>query len=351
VTEFTGVHSGEQREAGREGETGAGSHHGDEALLQGLAQGFEGVAPELRQLVEEEDAVVRQARLAWTGVAAAADHPGRAGAGVRAAERAVLEQARRGFLRHQRVDLGDGDGLRQGEGWQQAGQAAGEHRLARARRPEKEEVVPAGGRHFEGPFGRLLASHLREIGAVGPGASGEQGSGDRGDRLRPGQVVDGFGQAEKADHRHRAQSGGLRGVGRRQQHLAAGEAPPEVGDGEAAADGADGSVQAELAADEPAVERFLGELVVGHQHRQGNGEIEVVAFLAQVGGSEIDDDGLGIQVEAAVLDGGSHPLAALAYRGIGESHDLNLWESVVDVDFDLDGAGLNAPWRSCRSSG
>jgi hypothetical protein len=91
-------------------------------------------------------------------------------------------------------------------------------------------------------------------------------------------------------------------------------------------------------------------LFVGHQHRQGNGEVEVVAFLAQIGGSEIDDDGLELQVEAAVLDRGSHPLAALADRGIGESHDLNLWESVVDVDFDLDGACLNAPRRGCSGS-
>ena len=77
----------------------------------------------------------------------------------------------------------------------------------------------------------------------------------------------------------------------------------------------------------------------------------MVAFLAQVGGSEIDDDGLGIQVEAAVLDRGAHPLTALANRGVGKSHDLHLRESVMDVDFDLDGACFNPPWRGCSGSG
>jgi hypothetical protein len=225
---------------------------------QGLAQRFEGVAPELRQLVEKEDAVVSQARLAGTGVAAAADHPGRAGAGVGAAERSLLEQARRWFLGHQGVNLGDGDGLRQGERRQQAGQAPGEHRLARAGRPEKEEVVAARGRHLEGPLGGFLAPDLREIGAVGPASGGERGSGDRRQGLRSGQVMDGFGQPEEADHRHGAEGRRLRGVGRRQQHLTAGEAPAQIGDGEAAADGADGAVQTQLAADEAAVESFLG---------------------------------------------------------------------------------------------
>ena len=59
----------------------------------------------------------------------------------------------------------------------------------------------------------------------------------------------------------------------------------------------------------------------------------------------------GVQVEAAVLDRGAHPLAALADRGVGKSHDLDLRESVVDVDFDLDGAGFDTPWGGCSGSG
>ena len=99
------------------------------------------------------------------------------------------------------------------------------------------------------------------------------------------------------------------------------------------------------------VERVLRDLLVGREHRQGDGEVEVVALLAQVGGREIDDDGLGFQVEAAVLDRGAHPLAALADRGVGKSHDLDLRESVLDVDLYLDGAGFDPPWRGGSGSG
>jgi hypothetical protein len=148
-------------------------------------------------------------------------------------------------------------------------------------------------------------------------------------------VLDGLGEAAEAEDRHRLQGRRLGGVGRRQQDLA----------------GPDGAVETQLAADQAAGERLLRDLLVGREHRQGDGEVEVVAFLAQVGGSEIDDDGLGFQVEAAVLDRGAHPLAALADRGVGKSHDLDLRESVMDVDFDLDGACFDAPWRGCGGSG
>ena len=41
------------------------------------------------------------------------------------------------------------------------------------------------------------------------------------------------------------------------------------------------------------VERLLRELAVGGQEGEGDGEVEVVALLAQVGRREVDDDGSG----------------------------------------------------------
>lgn len=90
---------------------------------------------------------------------------------------------------------------------------------------------------------------------------------------------------------------------------------------------------------------------MGGEEGSGDGEIKVVAFLAQVGRGEIDDDGLRGQVESAVLERRSHALAALANRDVGETDDLDLRQSVVDVDFDLDGTGFDAPWRGCGGSG
>ena len=55
---------------------GPGDH--DFAGLQGLAQGIQGLAAEFRQLVEEQDAVVRQGDLARPGPVAAAGEGGHA---------------------------------------------------------------------------------------------------------------------------------------------------------------------------------------------------------------------------------------------------------------------------------
>ena len=71
-----GVHRGHQHEPGRVGERGRGPRDGDPAVLQGLAQDLEDVLSELRQLVEKEDPVVREAHLAGPRDLAAADQPG-----------------------------------------------------------------------------------------------------------------------------------------------------------------------------------------------------------------------------------------------------------------------------------
>ena len=211
--------------------------------------------------------------------------------------------------------------------------------------------MAASRRHLQRPLRRLLPAHLGEVGRSHDDVGGEGRSGDGGHLGLARQVLDRLGEAPQPQHRDGFERRRLGGVGRRQQDLLEAQPAPEVGDGEAAAHGADGAVEAELAADQPAGEGLLRDLLVGREHRQGDGEVEVVPLLAEVGGSEIDDDGLGFQVEATVLDRGAHPLAALADRGVGKPHDLNLWESVVDVDLDLDGAGFDAPGSGGDGSG
>jgi hypothetical protein len=294
---------------------------------------------------------VRQARLARPRRAAAADHPRRAGASVRAAEGAQAQQPGRRLLGDQGVDLGHRDRLRQAERRQDPRQPAGEHGLPRAGRSEEEEVVAPRRRHLQRPLRRLLPAHLGEVGRSHHDVGGEGGSGDGRHLGLSRQMLDRLGEAPQPQHRDGFERRRFGGVGRRQQDLLEAQPAPEVGDGEAAAHRADGAVEAELAADQPAGQGLLRDLLVGREHRQGDSEVEVVPLLAEVGGSEIDDDGLGFQVEATVLDRGAHPLAALADCGIGEPHDLNLWESVVDVDLDLDGAGFDAPGGGGDGSG
>jgi hypothetical protein len=186
---------------------------------------------------------VGQAGLAGPGIAPTADHPRRAGARVGTSERALPEETGRRLLGHQGVDLGDRDGLRQGERWQDAGQPPSEHGLARTWRSQEEEVVSAGGGDLQRPFRHLLAPYLRQVRDRRGSVAIERLSGYGRQRSGSREVMDGLGQSLKANDRDGFQSRRLGSVRRRQEHLPGSEAPPQVRDGEAAAHGADGSVE------------------------------------------------------------------------------------------------------------
>src|ERR1700680_2190419 len=81
-----GVHRREQGEAGWKDQAGAGADDAHQPLLERLPQGLEGVAPELRELVEEEDAEGGETGLARARVRAGGGRGARA-AGRRAAPR------------------------------------------------------------------------------------------------------------------------------------------------------------------------------------------------------------------------------------------------------------------------
>ncbi len=136
------------------------------------------------QLVQEQHAVVRQADLAGPRHArAAADQAGVGNGVVRRAERPLAQQAR--ALRQDAgdaVDLGGLERLLEGQRRQDAGQALGQHGLARARRPDHEHVVHAGGGHLERALGGGLAAHVAEV--ERDAASGARGRPARGDGRR-----------------------------------------------------------------------------------------------------------------------------------------------------------------------
>lgn len=71
VATGAGVHGGDQLEARREAHPVVGPGDDDLSVLQGLAQDFEDLSVELRQLVEEQHALVGQGDFARAGLAAA----------------------------------------------------------------------------------------------------------------------------------------------------------------------------------------------------------------------------------------------------------------------------------------
>ena len=104
---------------------------------------------------------------------------------ARPVQRAIARQ-----LPEQASHLGDLDRFREFERRQDSRQAAGQHRLARARWPAQQQVVSSGGGHLQRTLGLFLSVHLAQV--VLKSAFGRRGgeAGRRGgDWLGAKQVV------------------------------------------------------------------------------------------------------------------------------------------------------------------
>ncbi len=198
---------------------------------------------------------------------------------MRRAERPARDQRplRREHARD-RVDAHHLERLPRLERRQDRRQPPAEHRLPRARRTGKQQVVAAGSRELERTPRALLAAHVGEIGLirlrllVGRLCGWRpQFAAEVGDRL--GEVA----------HRHCLDAAQLRLAGRlggAQNPLEPGT-PRALGDGERAAHGPDPAVEGQLAD-----RRVLGEpldrkLPGRRQHRQRDREVEARSFLPE----------------------------------------------------------------------
>ena len=95
-------------------------------------------------------------------------------------------------------------------------------------------------------------------------------------------------------------------------------------DGEHSGNGAKTAVESELTDEEELTEIAELKGSIGAEDPDGHREVEAGAFLLDVSGSEIDGDVGGRNVEAGVLDGSANAVSALAYRGIGQTHGVEV---------------------------
>ena len=174
------VHRRDQLDPRRKGHVGVGAGDADASGLERLAQRIEHRALEFRQLVEEQDAEVREADLARADAQAAADQRRHRGAVVRRAERPAAPDLAAAELAGDRRDHRDFERFGRLERRKNARKARGEQRLARARRTAHQQIVPAGGGDLERALGDLLPL---DLGQSGP-PSGGFGLG-RGRRRQP----------------------------------------------------------------------------------------------------------------------------------------------------------------------
>ena len=108
------------------------------------------------------------------------------------------------------------------------------------------------------------------------------------------------------------------------------------GSGQHAGDGNQASVERKLAQRRQARQRILGDDLHGDQQPQCYGQVEMAAFLGQVGGREIDGDALGREGEPHGADCGTHPLAAFGHRLVGQADDGKGGQAGGDLDLHVD---------------
>jgi hypothetical protein len=245
------------------------------------------------------------------------------------------------------VDLGGFDGLFEGERRQDAGEALGEHGLAGAGRADHEDIVHAGGGHFEGAFGHGLAAHVAEIGrrlgclrmAVARGDRGRKllGAGEQGDHF--GQIAD----AVHVDAFHHGRLGGVLGGNDQVGDALLARAD---GDGQRAAHGAYGAIERKLADEDVLVQGL--HRAHGAQDADGHGQIEAGAFLAHVGRGQVDGDAFVGVAEAGIDERALDALAAFADGDVGHADHYGVPRVAgrEHVDFDIDQVSIDAIDRS-----
>ncbi|ETX15279.1 hypothetical protein OCH239_17980 [Roseivivax halodurans JCM 10272] len=146
---------------------GAGDH--DLSGLDWLAQRLEHLAREFRELVHEEDAVMREADLTRLGPPSTADDRRLARRVVRLAERAFARDTSLVEKAGERMDHRCLERLERGKQREEPRHTRREHRLSRSRRSHHHQMMAARRRDLERPLGFLLPLHVPKIAYGGRG--------------------------------------------------------------------------------------------------------------------------------------------------------------------------------------
>ena len=217
------------------------------------------------------------------------------------------------------MDLGDLQGLFPGQVGQDGGQALGQHGFAGARRPHHQNVVAARSGNLQGTLHRGLPLHLGEVGA-GLRLPGALPAGGGGDGFLPGEVAHQLGDVGHGIDFRPAGQGGLGGVFPGDEELSDAQLPGGQGHGQHPRAGAQLPGEGELPQKGAAL---LPELQLSPGGQQPHQDRQVIqgADLLHMGGCQIDGDPADREGEAAVFDGGAHPLPGLIHCRVRQADD------------------------------
>jgi hypothetical protein len=216
---------------------------------------------------------------------------------------------------------------------QKSRKSGGQHRFARAGRPDHQHVVAAGRRDLERALGGLLALHVFHVG------NDAALFGDprrwRIQHLRALHMIDQRDQRRGRDDLHTARPRRLRTAGCGADEPAALFARRDGG-GQHARDGNQLRVEREFAQRD--VARHLARRQHAHDSEQAerDGKIVMAAFLRQIRGRQVHHHLLERQREAYGGKCGTHALAAFGDGLVREAHDVEVPVGrVAQMDLDI----------------
>jgi hypothetical protein len=332
----TRVRRSDEREPGRELDGPHHPGHHDAPVLHRLAQPLDRVAAELGELVQEQDAMMRERHLTGTQEArAAAEQRRRRHRVVRRAERSFRDEPAYQEPGH-RMQLGDLERLVPRHRRQDRGEATCQHGLASAGRSHHQDVVSAGGGHLERPTRLRLATDLGEVDRMAVSVALGLLSGSGRGRPRAAQERDHLAERRRPDNLEVLDERRLGGVGCGDDHAA--QARPGRRDRDREHPGCrnEPASQRELASEHPALERGERHLRGRGHHTHGDREVEPRAFLAQRARRQVHDDATQRPLEAGALDRRPDPVARLLDAGPRQAGQRQGRESSADVRLDGD---------------
>ncbi len=214
------------------------------------------------------------------------------------------------------------------------------------KRAKSQPFVPAGRCDLQPSLGVSVATDVGEVEAVAVDRGGRPTVHARWpDLALPVEVLDRVVQGRDADRLDPGDHGRLGGAVRGHEQGAEALASGVQGDRQHAAHRAHASVERQLPDHQAALEPLRLDDLGGTEDPDRHRQVEGRAFLAQVGGGEVDRDSIDRELEAGVSDGRPNAVAALTNRGVRQPHRGERRQARSHVHLDEDGGGFDAGQR------
>ena len=220
-----------------------------------------------------------------------------------------------------------------------------------AGRPDKNNVVAAGAGDFEGALGGLLPADVAHVHGIlrGVGQHRARVHAHGRERFRHVDEVHGLRQIAHGEHVDPLDDRGLARIGFRHDHGLDLVLARRQRRRERAAHRAHLPVERKLAEKNVLVEPLAEERALAAQNRKRHREIEGRAFLANVGGRQIDRDALKRKIVAAIFQRGLDAFAAFLHGDVGQADDIEIAGLArADVHLHFHEVGVDAKHRGAE---